>query len=183
MCERNVLCTMSSNVATGSQITYDWNITDTVVVTNDTTFQYTFTSFGIRLQSLVATNAVSRRVYSQNITISERVTGLQFCSGLYTKSASIVGQEANFLLFLSTGRDYTCMINFGDSKSASIDYISSRFGSFVAHNYTTEVIHNLHHLFKLFKQPDLYQYPLCTIYHQWFAFSNQRSIEKHTLLC
>ena len=141
MCERNVSCTLSSSIATGTQVSYYWNFTDAYVVTNSSSLTYLFTTFGVRLQYLVANNTVcgsSRRVYSQNITISEKINNLRFCSGTYCSngvSSSVVGAPANFYLLMDTGRDYNCLIDFGDSQQLSIDYNTVFNGSLISHNY------------------------------------------------
>jgi len=144
MCERNVPCTLSSNVATGSSISYNWSFVDANETTSATSLSYIFTTFGVRLQYLVASlflNCVpaSVRIDSKNITISENITGLTFCQGKFCSiliSASIIGKEANFNLMMQTGRDYTCLIDFGDSQKLMIDHTTVLNGSSVGHKYS-----------------------------------------------
>jgi hypothetical protein len=111
MCERNVPCTLSSYVATGSSIKYNWSFVDANETTSATSLSYIFTTFGVRLQYLVAS-----------------------CSTLI--SASIVGQQAYFSFAIQTGRDYTCLIDFGDTQKLMIDHTTVLNGSSVGHNYT-----------------------------------------------
>ena len=151
MCEKSVPCTLSSNVATGSQITYDWNFVDANVTTTSNSFQYTFLTFVTRLQYLVASNppicVASRRVYSQLITISEKITGLTFCSGTFCSkgiSASAIGKQADFVFNLKTGRDYSCLINFGDAQTLTVDNTTVFNGSLVSYNYSqTEAVYTV----------------------------------------
>ena len=151
MCEKGVPCTLSSNVATGSDITYNWNFVDANVTTTSNSFQYTFLTFGSRLQYLVASNPpiciASRRVYSQLITISEKIEGLTFCSGTFCSkdiSASAIGKQADFVFNLKTGHDYSCLINFGDTQTLRVDNTTVFNGSLVSYNYSqTEAVYTV----------------------------------------
>jgi PKD repeat protein len=138
-CQLNAVCYLDSSVKTGSNINYYWSFANVTLNTTSTTITYTFTQNGYFTVNLLAVNQVSQRFATVNVLVSDRLDGLQFYSGVSVQSASIIGQNAQFLFILVSGSGYSCNVDFGDG-SAMLTFGDQPYNlnnTLIQHSYAT----------------------------------------------
>ena len=123
-------------------MTYKWSLVSSSATSTQPSINQTFTSTGVLLVHLTASNLVSNITFSFNLTVVEKLSGLYLISPTpYTdQSASIVNKKASFLFRLTSGNGYTCQLNFGDGSTPTIfnDSSSNLNNTLISHLYTQE---------------------------------------------
>lgn len=139
-CFMNIMCGLQASYATGSNLNYQWTIDNNQTIpTTLNPFFYKFTVVGSFNVTLVAWNNISTANVTKAINVIDRMTGLKLYAGNSSNSASIVGQNANFLFTLTSGQNYNCSIDFGDGTQGSVtDAVYDANNTNVAHVYPKE---------------------------------------------
>lgn len=143
-CFKNLMCGLQATVATGSHLIYNWAVSSNQTLTTTVSlFLYRFTNAGTFNITLTVFNNVSTANVTKEMTIIDRMTGLQFFSGnSINSSSSIVSQDANFLFILGSGQNYNCSIDFGDGTWGTVsDYVYDMNNSRVSHIYSVEKVY------------------------------------------
>jgi hypothetical protein len=120
VCFLNSPCNLVANTLTGTYLSYKWKYDEDELMTNLSTKSYTFTSTGTHSVCLNVSNIFTYQQTSANFEVIDRIDGLSFKSGNSNKSASIVGEETNFLLMIIIGQNYECSIEFGDGSMLNV---------------------------------------------------------------
>ncbi|XP_041364430.1 uncharacterized protein LOC121379844 [Gigantopelta aegis] len=96
---------------TGTNIQYDWDFGDGVVLNNtdNSTGVHVYTAAGNYTVTVCSWNVVSRKCNTTTVTVQDRLAGLQV-----TSSPSLVAVNNPFSFALTSGTDYTCVWDFGD---------------------------------------------------------------------
>ncbi|GFS08173.1 location of vulva defective 1 [Elysia marginata] len=129
----NQATTWSLLTHTGSNLTYEWNITDGTPTINLEDLTHTFTAVGDYNISVAIYNPLSRKENTTTVSVLDVVSGLSIVS-----PPGEVNTMANFTVTLATGTLVTCEVDWGDGSGIStVSSLTAVPPSFtIGHTYT-----------------------------------------------
>nr|XP_006822225.1 PREDICTED: polycystin-1-like [Saccoglossus kowalevskii] len=110
----NEMIDFSATVATGSDVSYKWNLTinGNIDVYYTQNIKHKFDTPGNCTIELTATNAISRDFTQYVISVQEKISNLQLqTSGI---ESMYVGYNVTFVLNVDTGSDIIYVVDYGD---------------------------------------------------------------------
>ncbi|KAK3767525.1 hypothetical protein RRG08_003958 [Elysia crispata] len=118
---------------TGSNLTYEWNVTDGSATTFSEDLTYTFTTNGEYNITVAIYNLMSRKENMTTVSVFEIVSGLSISA-----PASEINTQVNFSVIMATGVQVTCEVDYGDgSAMATVPSLTAVPPSFtISHTYT-----------------------------------------------
>ncbi|RUS88932.1 hypothetical protein EGW08_003268 [Elysia chlorotica] len=109
---KDQLTTWSVLPHTGSNVSYEWNVTDGSPTTYNKNLTYTFVTAGEYNISVAVYNPFGRKENMTTITVIEIISGLSISAPI-----SEMNTQVNFTVTMASGSLVTCEVEYGDGSS------------------------------------------------------------------
>jgi len=141
-CQKDRVCMLAWSLTSGTAVTFNVTTNGSLFTTSLTEIEYVYKETGLFAVQINASNHVSQVVLDVQIECIDKLIGLNFHSGVFNKSTSVLGSDAQFLFFLKNGMGYTCAIDYGDGATDSFNDLAFNYNNtFFTNGYQREDVY------------------------------------------